>query len=104
MGAKKGRLGATKVRVNFEELEKAAVAAEEARAVPVPEVILSPEEEEKQVASVRLAYQDLSLEQKKHEDKLKRTDPKKALQVERLGMGFASTRRYLLLIFRDLDF
>lgn len=40
------------------------------------------------VNSVRLAYQDLSVQQKKEEDKLKRTDPKKAEQVERLGMGF----------------
>lgn len=41
-----------------------------------------------QVQSVRLAYQDLSLQQKKEEDKLKIIDPKKAEQVERLGMGF----------------
>lgn len=43
-----------------------------------------------QLTSMRLAYQDLSVQQKKEEEKLKFTDPKKAQQVERLGMGFAS--------------
>lgn len=42
------------------------------------------------MASMRLAYQDLSLQQKKEEEKLKQVDPKKAQQIERLGMGFAS--------------
>lgn len=37
---------------------------------------------------MRLAYQDLSLQQKREEDKLKQIDPKKAEQIERLGMGF----------------
>lgn len=98
MGAKKGGLGATKVKTNFADLEREAAAADEARlqaAIEVQKVpALSQEDEEKQVASVRLAYQDLSLEQKKQEDRLKRVDPKKAQQMERLGMGFASTRRY----------
>lgn len=94
LGAKKGGLGATKVKTNFADLEREAAAADEARlqaAVDLQKAVtLSVEEEEKQVASVRLAYQDLSVQQKKHEDKLKRVDPKKAEQVERLGMGFAS--------------
>lgn len=42
------------------------------------------------MTSMRLAYQDLSIQQKKEEEKLKSVDPKKAKQVERLGMGFAS--------------
>jgi ADP-ribosylation factor GTPase-activating protein 2/3 len=41
---------------------------------------------------MRLAYQDMSLERKKQEDKLKQSDPKKAEQLERLGMGFASSK------------
>ena len=41
------------------------------------------------MASMRLAYQDLSVEQKKTEDKIRNIDPKKAKQVERLGMGVA---------------
>lgn len=40
------------------------------------------------VASVRLAYQDLSIKAQKEEDKLKSIDPAKAKQMERLGMGF----------------
>jgi len=43
-----------------------------------------------QFASMRLAYQDISLQQKKEEEKMKQTDPKKAQQMERLGMGFAN--------------
>jgi ADP-ribosylation factor GTPase-activating protein 2/3 len=39
---------------------------------------------------MRLAYQDLSLQQKKEQEKLKQVDPMKAQQIERLGMGFAS--------------
>lgn len=39
-------------------------------------------------ASVRLAYKDLSLEQKKTEEKLRQVNPQKAEQLERLGMGF----------------
>lgn len=37
---------------------------------------------------MRLAYEDLSLRQKKEEDKMKASDPQKAKQIERLGMGF----------------
>ena len=43
-------------------------------------------------ASMRLAYQDLSVQEKKQNEKLKRMDPKKAQQAERLGMGFAGSR------------
>lgn len=43
-------------------------------------------------ASMRLAYQDMSLERKKQEEKLKASDPKKAQQLERLGMGFISNK------------
>ena len=45
-------------------------------------------DQERQLASVRLAYQDLSLEQRKQSDRVKNLDPKKAEQMERLGMGF----------------
>lgn len=43
-------------------------------------------------ASMRLAYQDMSIERKKQEEKLKMSDPKKAEQLERLGMGFSSAK------------
>lgn len=41
-----------------------------------------------------LAYQDISKQQQKRAANLKNMDPKKAEQVERLGMGFGM-RRYL---------
>lgn len=55
----------------------------------VPEKILSEADEAETIASVRLAYQDLSVKAKKEEEKLKNIDPQKAKQMERLGMGFA---------------
>ncbi|XP_035225142.1 ADP-ribosylation factor GTPase-activating protein 2-like [Stegodyphus dumicola] len=89
MGGKKG-LGAQRVTANFEDIEKEAEQldrlreqAESEAATPVPV-----EEQEKQIASVRLAYKDLSLQQKKTEEKLRQTNPQKAEQLERLGMGF----------------
>lgn len=94
MGAKKGGLGATKVKTNFAELEREAVALDEARIQAAADAekaaALAAADEEKKMASMRLAYQDLSIQQKKQEEKLKQTDPKKAEQVERLGMGFAN--------------
>ena len=42
------------------------------------------------MVSLRLAYQDLEVEQKKKEQAMSRMDPKKAQQMERLGMGFGS--------------
>lgn len=59
--------------------------AEEAKALAEK----TAEEEQKQIASMRLAYKDISLQQKKEEEKLKLIDPKKAEQIERLGMGFS---------------
>lgn len=54
----------------------------------MPEKPLSEKDEAEAITSVRLAYQDLSLKAKKEEEKLKHTDPTKAKQLERLGMGF----------------
>jgi hypothetical protein len=33
-------------------------------------------------------HQDLSIQQKREEERLKKLDPSKAAQIERLGMGF----------------
>ena len=42
------------------------------------------------MVSLRLAYQDLEVQQKKKDQAMSRMDPKKAQQMERLGMGFGS--------------
>lgn len=83
--AKKGTLGATKVKTNFAELENQANLADQQK---VPEKKLTEEEQADTINSVRLAYQDLSLKAQKQEEKLKHIDPTKAKQMERLGMGF----------------
>lgn len=92
LGAKKG-LGATKVKTNFADIEERATLANQLKE-PVIEKKLTEEEEEEVIASVRLAYQDLSVMKQKEEDRLKKSlDPNKAKQVERLGMGLNSARR-----------
>lgn len=95
LGARKvGGLGATKVKTNFADIEARANAANESKtaaaaasAGPV-EKTQTAEEELETVASMRLAYQDLSLQKNREEAKLKNIDPAKAKQMERLGMGF----------------
>ncbi|KRF84814.1 ADP-ribosylation factor GTPase-activating protein 2 isoform X2 [Drosophila virilis] len=93
LGARKvGGLGATKVTTNFADIEARANAANESKtaaaaAGPV-EKSQTAEEEMETVASMRLAYQDLSLQKTREEAKLKSIDPAKAKQMERLGMGF----------------
>lgn len=54
----------------------------------VPDKIQTAEEAADTLASVRLAYQDLSIKAHKEEEKLMKIDPAKAKQMERLGMGF----------------
>lgn len=84
-GAKKGALGATKVKTNFADLENQANMADQQK---VPEKKQTEEEQAETINSVRLAYQDLSMKAQKQEEKLKHIDPAKAKQMERLGMGF----------------
>ncbi|KAM8707948.1 hypothetical protein ACLKA7_014988 [Drosophila subpalustris] len=94
LGARKvGGLGATKVKTNFADIEARANAANESKtaASAAGQAIDKPqtaEEEMETVASMRLAYQDLSLQKTREEAKLKSIDPAKAKQMERLGMGF----------------
>lgn len=83
--AKKGALGATKVKTNFADLETQANLADQQK---VPEKIFTEEEQAETINSVRLAYQDLSMKAQKQEEKMKHIDPAKAKQMERLGMGF----------------
>ncbi|XP_073840584.1 ADP-ribosylation factor GTPase activating protein 3 isoform X2 [Musca autumnalis] len=90
MGARKlGGLGATKVKTNFAEIEQRANMANQLKESPiVPDKPLTAEEEIESVASMRLAYQDLSLKKNQEEARMKNIDPIKAKQMERLGMGF----------------
>ncbi|XP_053683369.1 ADP-ribosylation factor GTPase-activating protein 3 isoform X2 [Sabethes cyaneus] len=93
LGGKKGGLGATRVKTNFAEIEEKANLADKLKMSTAVAAVENPPTEEEQaqaLASVRLAYQDLSIKQHKEEEKLKATDPNKAKQVERLGMGFGS--------------
>uniref|UniRef100_A0A1A9WD84 Arf-GAP domain-containing protein n=1 Tax=Glossina brevipalpis TaxID=37001 RepID=A0A1A9WD84_9MUSC len=91
LGARKaGSLGATKVKTNFAEIEQRANMANQIKdgSALIPEKPMTTEEELESVASMRLAYQDLSLQKNREEAKLKTIDPLKAKQMERLGMGF----------------
>ncbi|GFS27492.1 ADP-ribosylation factor GTPase-activating protein 2 [Elysia marginata] len=96
--AKKGRggLGAQRVKKNFSEIESRAQQIDKEREELEKNLAIeqakTKEEQEKQMASMRLAYQDMSLQRKKQEEKLLKNDPKKAEQFERLGMGFAGNR------------
>ncbi|PIK56792.1 ADP-ribosylation factor GTPase-activating protein 2 [Apostichopus japonicus] len=93
LGVKKG-LKAQKVKTNFDEIESAAQQADKMREEKVfkeqKQKVQSKEEEEAKLASMRLAYKDMDIEMKKREETLKKEDPNKAKQMERLGMGFGS--------------
>lgn len=94
LGARKvGGLGATKV-ANFAELEQRANMADQVKPTQAAEIEkkLTPMEEEEAMTSVRLAYQDLSMKNKREEERVKHSDPSKAKQMERLGMGINTKR------------
>ena len=93
LGGKKG-MGATKVVKDFSEIERDAEMADNMavarRQEAKVEAAKTEEEAAAQMASMRLAYQDLTLQQEKQKDKMAKMDPKKAAQMERLGMGFGA--------------
>jgi len=91
LGAKKVGLGAQKVKQDFTEIEREAQMQDQMKERRVEDERVEAEQrekdEEKQMASRRLAIQDLTKQQKHRDEQLKHMDPKKAEQVERLGMG-----------------
>ena len=91
LGGKKG-LGATKVTKDFSEIERDAEMADNIavakREEAKVEAAKTEEEAAAQMASMRLAYQDLTTSAGKQQKELSKMDPKKAEQMERLGMGF----------------
>ncbi|XP_078663055.1 ADP-ribosylation factor GTPase-activating protein 2-like isoform X2 [Branchiostoma floridae x Branchiostoma belcheri] len=94
LGAKKGGLGAQKVKKDFKTIEKQALEQDKLKAEMDAQVKKEESKETPMVQSMRLAYQDMNLgkNMKQQEEKLKASDPRKAQQAERLGMGLAGTR------------
>ena len=122
MGAQKG-LGATKIQTNFEDIEREAQLADSMRSQKKQEAPTVEEAESQvivcyifksqipsnliissQLSSLRLTYQDLSVETKKQAEKLQKADPNKAQQIERLGMGIlggtSSGPRYIFFVIK----
>uniref|UniRef100_G1NLW6 ADP-ribosylation factor GTPase-activating protein 3 n=1 Tax=Meleagris gallopavo TaxID=9103 RepID=G1NLW6_MELGA len=90
LGAKKGGLGAQKVSSqNFNEIEKQAQAVDKMKEQEDLHSSKKIEMEEPLVSSLRLAYRDLDIKTK--EEKLNISGKKKN-ELERLGMGFGSSR------------
>ncbi|KAJ7379269.1 ADP-ribosylation factor GTPase-activating protein 2 [Desmophyllum pertusum] len=88
LGAKKGGLGATKVSTNFSELESRAQKMDKDKEKAA---LMNAKEAEAELISPNLAYNPVNF--KKEEEKLRHSDPKKAAQLERLGMGVGGARR-----------
>ncbi|NXN61861.1 ARFG3 protein, partial [Rynchops niger] len=90
LGAKKGGLGAQKVSSqSFNEIEKQAQAVDKMKEQEELHSSKTTETEEPLVSSLRLAYRDLDIKTK--EEKFNLSGKKKS-ELERLGMGFSSTR------------
>ncbi|XP_055506078.1 ADP-ribosylation factor GTPase-activating protein 2 isoform X3 [Leucoraja erinacea] len=90
LGAKKAGLGAQKVTSHsFNEIDKQAQAADRMKEQDDLNSSKKVEMEESVVSSLRLAYQDLEIQRKKEEGKMKKMEGKKKEQAERLGMGLS---------------
>ncbi|CAF3107571.1 unnamed protein product [Rotaria socialis] len=92
--AKKKGFGAQKVTTDFKEIERNVQEQEKHREQEAFLEIKNREETEKQLekrmANLKFVYQDLNKQRDIEEAKLKQSNPKKAEQMERLGMGFGS--------------
>ncbi|CAF1480089.1 unnamed protein product, partial [Didymodactylos carnosus] len=91
--SKKKGFGAQKVVTDFKEIERNVQEQEKMKEIQVHQEIKTREETEKQLekqmANLKFAYQDINKQRDVEEAKLKQSNPKKAEQLERLGMGFA---------------
>lgn len=89
---KKKGLGAQKVNADFKEIERVITEQEKNKELELINQAKNKEEEEKQMekqmASMKLAYNNLDKQREKEEAKLMHSDPKKAQQLERLGIFF----------------
>ncbi|CAF1683026.1 unnamed protein product [Rotaria magnacalcarata] len=92
--SKKKGFGAQKVTTDFKEVERNVQELEKMREQQVHLDTKTREETEKQLekqmAGLKFVYQDLSTQRDVAEEKMKRSNPQKAEQMERLGMGFGN--------------
>lgn len=86
MNARKG-LGAQKIQMDFNKVEQEALQTETAKNGNDSGNNLSYEEQDKQLSSIKLAYD----EKQKIVEKQLKSVPNKAAQIERLGIGFTNT-------------
>jgi len=95
-GTKGKGLGAHKVKKEFSQVEKEVQLIDQQREQDVLDRKLqlekAEEENSRQMASMKLAYQDMDKHKERETTKLKEKDPNKAEQYERLGMGYNASR------------
>ena len=77
-----------KVNTNFSELESRAQQMDKDKEKAA---LMNAKEAEAELMSPNLAYKPVNF--KKEEEKLRHSDPKKAAQLERLGMGLGGGKR-----------
>ncbi|KAK2179105.1 hypothetical protein NP493_513g01006 [Ridgeia piscesae] len=92
LGTRKG-LGAQKVKANFSAIESAAHQKDKDAEQMAAASRIETKVDEKKMSSLRFAYENqMTLDQKRNEEKMKKMDPKKADQMQRLGMGMGGHR------------
>ncbi|XP_018431937.1 PREDICTED: ADP-ribosylation factor GTPase-activating protein 3 [Nanorana parkeri] len=88
LGAKKAGMGAQKVSgKSFSDIEKHAQAVDKLKEQELTNT--TKKTDEPVVTSLRLAYQELEIQKKKEEEKLKNMPAGKKAEADRLGMGFS---------------